>query len=183
MCLARLTLILMVGIARTTSTFPSLSFQVPCDFNGVLYYHKLDEADVWHHGFVRKFAVDGVSVPEVERESYAWLEEREQPEDLAAVGALYKGPKIVENRWTLQTNLLHSIQCCHRLLSFLCSIESLFTFYFQKKKREKKEKQKKLLLLIFLLCGTWIRYFPPPPPFLLCLIIFCMYIVKLERDK
>lgn len=45
-----------------------------------------------------KFSVDGVSVPEVERESYAWLEEREQPEDLAAVGALYKGPKIVENR-------------------------------------------------------------------------------------
>ncbi|KAL0554950.1 hypothetical protein IC582_008880 [Cucumis melo] len=44
------------------------------------------------------FSVDNISVPEVERESYAWLEEREQPEDLAAVGALYEGPKIVETR-------------------------------------------------------------------------------------
>ncbi|XP_038903013.1 plant cysteine oxidase 2 [Benincasa hispida] len=45
-----------------------------------------------------EFSVDGVSVPEAERESYAWLEEREKPEDLAAVGAMYEGPKIVENR-------------------------------------------------------------------------------------
>ncbi|XP_022159167.1 plant cysteine oxidase 2-like [Momordica charantia] len=44
-----------------------------------------------------KFSVDGVSVTEEEREGYAWLEEREQPEDLAAVGAVYRGPKIVEN--------------------------------------------------------------------------------------
>ena len=41
---------------------------------------------------------EGVSVPEADRERYAWLEEREQPKDLAAVGAVYKGPKIVENR-------------------------------------------------------------------------------------
>ncbi|KAE8021647.1 hypothetical protein FH972_007520 [Carpinus fangiana] len=41
------------------------------------------------------FSVDGVSVPEEEREDYAWLQEREiTPEDLAVVGAKYAGPKI-----------------------------------------------------------------------------------------
>lgn len=44
--------------------------------------------------------VDGVSVPspapaEEEKSCYAWLEERERPEDLTVVGALYSGPKIV----------------------------------------------------------------------------------------
>ncbi|KAG7022228.1 Plant cysteine oxidase 2, partial [Cucurbita argyrosperma subsp. argyrosperma] len=48
--------------------------------------------------FTKFSAVDGKSIPEAERESYAWLEEREQPEDLAAVGAEYRGPKIVESR-------------------------------------------------------------------------------------
>lgn len=44
-----------------------------------------------------KFPVDGVSVPEEEKEGYAWLQEREaEPEDIAVVGAMYKGPKIVE---------------------------------------------------------------------------------------
>ncbi|XP_015879371.1 plant cysteine oxidase 2 [Ziziphus jujuba] len=43
-----------------------------------------------------KFSVDGVTVPEEERETYAWLKEREKPEDLAVVGAVYRGPKIVE---------------------------------------------------------------------------------------
>ncbi|KAK9272203.1 hypothetical protein L1049_002574 [Liquidambar formosana] len=43
------------------------------------------------------FSVDGVSVPEDEREDYAWLQEREEkPEDIAVVGATYRGPKIVE---------------------------------------------------------------------------------------
>jgi len=41
------------------------------------------------------FSDDGVSVPEEEREDYAWLQEREiTPEDLAVVGAKYAGPKI-----------------------------------------------------------------------------------------
>ncbi|KAF5749014.1 2-aminoethanethiol dioxygenase-like [Tripterygium wilfordii] len=42
------------------------------------------------------FSVDGLSVPEEERERYAWLQEREKPEDLAVVGALYRGPQIVD---------------------------------------------------------------------------------------
>ena len=82
--------------------FTEFSGTLWLSFHRVLYYHKLDEADVWNHGFVWKITVDRISVPEAERESYAWLEEREQPEDLAAVGALYEGPKIVETRWTLQ---------------------------------------------------------------------------------
>lgn len=45
--------------------------------------------------FYLKISVDGVSVPEEEREDYAWLQEREiTPEDLAVVGAKYAGPKI-----------------------------------------------------------------------------------------
>ncbi|KAF5735527.1 2-aminoethanethiol dioxygenase-like [Tripterygium wilfordii] len=43
-----------------------------------------------------KFSVNGLSVPEEEEEGYAWLQEREKPEDLAVVGALYRGPPIVE---------------------------------------------------------------------------------------
>lgn len=42
------------------------------------------------------FTVDGVSVPEEERESHAWLQEIEKPDDLAVVGASYRGPKIQE---------------------------------------------------------------------------------------
>ncbi|XVF58202.1 hypothetical protein PTKIN_Ptkin07bG0045100 [Pterospermum kingtungense] len=46
-----------------------------------------------------KYSVDRVTVPEEEKGKYAWLEEREKPEDLTVVGALYNGPnKIVENR-------------------------------------------------------------------------------------
>jgi hypothetical protein len=45
--------------------------------------------------FCLKISVDGVSVPEEEREDYAWLQEREiKPEDLPVVGAHYRGPKI-----------------------------------------------------------------------------------------
>ncbi|KAJ7970958.1 plant cysteine oxidase 2-like [Quillaja saponaria] len=44
-----------------------------------------------------KFSVDGVSILEEEREAYEWLEEREKPEELAVVGALYRGPKFVES--------------------------------------------------------------------------------------
>ncbi|KAJ8750195.1 hypothetical protein K2173_014110 [Erythroxylum novogranatense] len=42
------------------------------------------------------FSVDGLSVPVEERDSHAWLQEREKPEDLAFIGELYKGPKILE---------------------------------------------------------------------------------------
>lgn len=42
-------------------------------------------------------AVEGVKVPEVEKEEgYVWLEERDKPEGIAVVGALYSGPKIVK---------------------------------------------------------------------------------------
>lgn len=43
-----------------------------------------------------ELSVDGVSVPEEERESHAWLQEIEKPDDLAVVGASYRGPKIQE---------------------------------------------------------------------------------------
>lgn len=46
---------------------------------------------------VMEIAVDGVTVPEEEREGHAWLKEREKPEDLAVVGAMYRGPRVVEN--------------------------------------------------------------------------------------
>ncbi|XP_011012756.1 PREDICTED: 2-aminoethanethiol dioxygenase-like [Populus euphratica] len=42
------------------------------------------------------FSVNGVSIPEEEKEGYAWLQEREEPEDLTFVGELYEGPAIVE---------------------------------------------------------------------------------------
>ncbi|KAJ6934910.1 hypothetical protein NC652_010019 [Populus alba x Populus x berolinensis] len=61
------TLFLMVGIANTTSDFPFANF-----------------------------SVNGVSIPEEEKEGYAWLQEREKPEDLTFVGELYGGPAIVE---------------------------------------------------------------------------------------
>ena len=38
----------------------------------------------------------GVSVPEEEREGYAWLQERDKLEDFAVDGAASNGPKIVE---------------------------------------------------------------------------------------
>ncbi|KAI3417153.1 Cysteine dioxygenase [Psidium guajava] len=44
-----------------------------------------------------KFSVAGVAVPEEERGKYAWLEEREKPEELAVVGARYTGPMFVED--------------------------------------------------------------------------------------
>lgn len=47
--------------------------------------------------FPSAIAVAGVSVPEEERDKYAWLEEREKPEELAVVGAMYEGPMFVEN--------------------------------------------------------------------------------------
>ncbi|KAJ4851412.1 hypothetical protein Tsubulata_030612 [Turnera subulata] len=42
------------------------------------------------------FSVDGVSVPEEEREGHAWLQERDKPEDFTVVGAQYLGPQIVD---------------------------------------------------------------------------------------
>ncbi|KAK6920820.1 Cysteine oxygenase/2-aminoethanethiol dioxygenase [Dillenia turbinata] len=38
------------------------------------------------------------SIPEEEREGYAWLEERERPESFAVVGAIYHGPKLEKRR-------------------------------------------------------------------------------------
>ncbi|CAN4081699.1 unnamed protein product [Withania somnifera] len=41
------------------------------------------------------FSVDGLSVPEEQKSEYAWLKEREKPEDLTVAGALYSGPNLV----------------------------------------------------------------------------------------
>lgn len=46
------------------------------------------------HPFHR-FPGDGILVRENEKESFAWLEEREKPSDLVVLGAPYRGPKIV----------------------------------------------------------------------------------------
>ncbi|XP_059284211.1 plant cysteine oxidase 2 [Lycium ferocissimum] len=41
------------------------------------------------------FSVDGLSVPEEQHSEYAWLKEREKPEDLTVAGALYTEPNLV----------------------------------------------------------------------------------------
>ncbi|KAL2898391.1 Plant cysteine oxidase 2 [Bienertia sinuspersici] len=43
-----------------------------------------------------RFSADGISVPENEKEGFAWLEERDKPPELMVVGAPYRGPRIVE---------------------------------------------------------------------------------------
>lgn len=40
-------------------------------------------------------SVNGLSVPEEQQSEYAWLKEREKPEDLTVAGALYSGPNLV----------------------------------------------------------------------------------------
>lgn len=40
---------------------------------------------------------NGQSDAEEKKEVYAWLQEREKPDELDVVGALYRGPKLVEN--------------------------------------------------------------------------------------
>lgn len=42
------------------------------------------------------YTVNGLAVSEEEGDGYAWLEERERPEDVTVVGAAYNGPKILE---------------------------------------------------------------------------------------
>jgi len=41
--------------------------------------------------------VDGLSIPEEEKNAYEWLQEREELEDLEVNGKMYNGPKIVES--------------------------------------------------------------------------------------
>ncbi|MCD7460554.1 Plant cysteine oxidase 2 [Datura stramonium] len=40
------------------------------------------------------FSVDGLSIPKGQQSEYAWLKEREKPEDLTVAGALYNGPNL-----------------------------------------------------------------------------------------
>ncbi|XP_059294006.1 plant cysteine oxidase 2-like [Lycium ferocissimum] len=49
-----------------------------------------------HCQYYYDFPLANISVPEEQKGEYAWLKEREKPEDLTVVGAPYKGPKIVE---------------------------------------------------------------------------------------
>ncbi|KAL8137321.1 hypothetical protein V2J09_003322 [Rumex salicifolius] len=42
------------------------------------------------------FSVEGVTVAESEKGNYAWLKERERPEELVVVGGRYMGPKILK---------------------------------------------------------------------------------------
>lgn len=39
---------------------------------------------------------DGLSIPEKEKESYEWLQEREKPDGLAVYGVSYSGPLIAK---------------------------------------------------------------------------------------
>lgn len=45
--------------------------------------------------FVCGSTVNDFLVPEEEQSEYAWLKEREKPEDLTVAGALYSGPNLV----------------------------------------------------------------------------------------
>ncbi|XP_041008355.1 plant cysteine oxidase 2-like [Juglans microcarpa x Juglans regia] len=71
------------------------------DVLGPPYSPPDSDPDGRHCTYFREFpftsvSVDGVSVPEEEREGHAWLQELDQPEDLEVVGALYIGPEIVD---------------------------------------------------------------------------------------
>ncbi|KAK4768953.1 hypothetical protein SAY86_027103 [Trapa natans] len=48
------------------------------------------------HPFSR-ISVDGLCIPEDQRGGYAWLEEKEGPEEIDVVGARYQGPLFMEN--------------------------------------------------------------------------------------
>ncbi|KAJ1386881.1 RmlC-like cupin domain superfamily [Sesbania bispinosa] len=50
----------------------------------------------YHNYPFSNFSVDGLAIPEEERNGYEWLQEREQLEDLEVDGKMYNGPKIVE---------------------------------------------------------------------------------------
>ncbi|CAN4082570.1 unnamed protein product [Withania somnifera] len=49
-----------------------------------------------HCQYYYDFPLTNISVPEEQKGEYAWLREREKPEDLTVVGALYKGPKMIK---------------------------------------------------------------------------------------
>ena len=131
MCLALHILILMAGIAHTTVNFHSPILQVAhClftfDYTITLFVTQMVGRNAFYliqnlnYFFLFEISVDGVSVPEEDREGYAWLQEREKPEDLTVDGAPYKGPKIV-GQW--------SHLCWHWLMmSSPCSTQLLFHF-------------------------------------------------------
>lgn len=98
----------MAAIATTSSIFLSPTFQV-CSCSLVFYLISrllLAELRAFFVALIRtlvslilfEISVDGVTMPpEEEKESYAWLQERDNPEDLAVVSSTYRGPKIVLN--------------------------------------------------------------------------------------
>lgn len=114
------------------------------------------------HIFIWKLLVDGVTVAEREKGGYAWLKEREKPEDLEVVGGEYEGPKIAEN-WRKPALLYVIIQSPSQNLSpshpsvyiiipiqfddcsSICAGVDLFLFF----------SSSCLLYLFFLLYGTW----------------------------
>lgn len=49
------------------------------------------------HCIYVEISVDGLSIPEEERNGYEWLQERDQLDDLKVDGKMYSGPKIVES--------------------------------------------------------------------------------------
>lgn len=48
-------------------------------------------------GTFYEISVEGISIPEEERNGYEWLQEKEQLEDLEVDGKMYSGPKIHES--------------------------------------------------------------------------------------
>uniref|UniRef100_A0A2P2JRN8 cysteine dioxygenase n=1 Tax=Rhizophora mucronata TaxID=61149 RepID=A0A2P2JRN8_RHIMU len=67
------------------------------DVLGPPYNAEEDRHCTYYYDFpYSKFSVDGVAVPEEQKESYAWLQERDEPKDLVVVRESYKGPKIMD---------------------------------------------------------------------------------------
>ncbi|XP_010256539.1 PREDICTED: plant cysteine oxidase 2-like [Nelumbo nucifera] len=78
--------------------FTALTSCAVLDVLGPPYSDSEGRPCTYYHDFpYASFSGDERLVPEEEREGYAWLEEIENPENLLVVGAMYRGPRIVEN--------------------------------------------------------------------------------------
>lgn len=53
--------------------------------------------DSYYMYFFFEISVEGLSIPEEEKNDYEWLQERDQLEDLKVDGKMYSGPTIVES--------------------------------------------------------------------------------------
>lgn len=82
------------------------------------------------------------------RGGYAWLEEKDKPDDFFVVGAKYKGPKIVEN-W----GIFNFINGC---LFFSWSHDPLLCFHVNTQRKERKGKLGEGFFFPFIQILLWI---------------------------